>query len=376
MAKKEGTMAITPLSSAAPYYRAAASTYITLEDIKRLRPEWGAIAEIAFNSVGRISMGGSHLGCGVLVGIDRLLVPFHVLEGHCLDALDILFEVDSGESCYLYSCKAVALLSANRENDFCLLQVSPICGFESMLPGNLLSIPGMSWERAFSDTLMVHVADDGSKVLSLSSPCSRFASEDLCSYHPTTPGSSGGACFTKAGLLAMHRARSTGLCGRPASERSAILLSEIAKRCHLLALPACMRLCPPKLVKTCLPTFLRRDLCYEEEKGGRPVINGIFCLAAGKICRYWETRPTHASGAGPRGIRVVISPDTRSAAELDIFLRFNENPHDFREYNKDPEPFYKAAAQAVCASYKPGTGIVGLLGFEALGGAYFTMRLA
>lgn len=354
-------MSIAPLT-ARPCLPSVLSPYVTLEEIKSTRPEWYPLARIAFNSVGRIvDKRGMHLGCGVLVGVDRLLLPPHILEGLCLPDIEVWFEIGTLGS---FCSRALQVLACNREKDFCLLHLSAIkvSTTRSFLPGELCPVPSISYETPLARTLLVHIDVSENKVLSFADPCrtpSLYA-RDFCSYHPTVPGSSGGAYFTAAGLTAIHRARSTGLCDRSADERSAIPLIEIARSCSLLSLPPCTRICPPDVIKGCfakLPTEIVP--CYKEERG-RPVISGTFLLATRAVCRYWETRPTNASGPGPRGLRVTISPREGAPAVADIRLRINENPHDFPEYNRERNQpaFYETAARAVCDAYLTGRDFV------------------
>jgi len=64
----------------------------------------------------------------------------------------------------------------------------------------------------------------------------------------------------------------------------------------------------------------------------------------GKSYKYFETKPTNASGAGPRGIEIYIEGVADSKAAFDI----KPNPHDnSKKYPKKAISFYLAMAKGL-----------------------------
>lgn len=298
---------------------------------------------VAFNAVMRVANQAGHLGCAVLVGIDRILLPLHLLAGECLTTLHFILEKESEECCLpALSFRARDILFTSEEAGCCLVQLAPLCTSEGNLlfPGQVSKVPALCLTSSSTVTLQVHVNEEGQKVLSLADSCS-LRSAGFCSYHPTVPGSSGGGLFTLQGFTALHQARSSGLCS-PRDERVATTLASLVCLWPILTLSPCFPLCPSSLVRSCLPPAAPSDPCYEEEGGLK-----------GRIT-HWETqvdyREVRKPGGGHRGIQatVTLSGGRRFTYCLDI----NENPHSVAAYNKNQAKFYQEAAKAIAENVK------------------------
>lgn len=295
---------------------------------------WQDVEQMRF-SVGKILNNDQNLGCGILIGIDRMLVPYHVISGTYADNLEICLQNDS----HAYKFNGLKFLILNPELDFCILQLSK--NEQGFWPGQLIDFPEISFQKYSGSFVFARFDGEtpSTQIVQLGVSCHE---SHFYSIVETLPGCSGsGYLEPSKKLFAMHLYRSTGLCGINSDVRKALYLSAIssssAEAESILSIPKDTPCCLPAEKAICAPTFTYTNTAYVAE-GGRPSING----KVGNMA-YWEYRPTNSSGAGPRGV-TVSPPDTRSK----ITYMFSENPHDYGEYNhsKDQAVLYRNAAQA------------------------------
>lgn len=288
---------------------------------------------VPHESVGQVQINGRDCGCGILIGIDRMLIPFHLISGAHPNDLQITFQQDNDQCCVILTFSVLQFVTYDARLDYCILRLAEDeCG---NFPGNLLDFPEVSYDRydgaflfASSDTM---IQEGGG-------PC---GISNFCSSVESMPGYSGSGYFDPWGrLFAMHLSRATGLCG-PDNERRALYLCEIAHSNHiaaqLLTMPPCTPLDAPVRAQRA-PCITKLDRCNSDE--GKPSISGTIKRGEGDY-KYWESFPNNTRGAGPRGIEIA-PPDARCK----IGYRISQNPHDFKEYIKEPATLYVNAAAA------------------------------
>ena len=59
--------------------------------------EWVPVVKLANSCTGKITTHGDHLGCGVLVGIDRFLAPSHCVSEETPSQLTVSFYAQDAE---------------------------------------------------------------------------------------------------------------------------------------------------------------------------------------------------------------------------------------------------------------------------------------
>lgn len=344
-------------------------------EVSQHRPEWAAAAQIADKSLARIenTSFGMHLGCGVLIGIDRLLVPAHIVRGTCASKLKIRFNADDGHTCFEQSYKGARFLEVNDYLDFCILQLATATEgrYRGHYPGNHFPIPTHAAkphaQHHVDEHLLIHVNECGAPIVSIGQPCSSWSDQEYCSTSPTTDGGSGGLYFDKQGrLLAMHQKRSTGICGASPSERFGIYIEDIIARSSVAKISQCQALCLPTTPAPCLAPQATFDPCFIDEKG-RPAVNAeqetkerIRFTRIGNregrpvtrqfIGDYWEGHPKNPKGEGPRRIRLTINeliPLKKGVSAIpryDVTYMLSPNPHYYPAYNKNQTTLYQNAA--------------------------------
>lgn len=315
---------------------------VYLYELATIRPDWHAPAQLASPSVAKVTTGhGDHLGCGILIGIDRILVPAHILSQTCTDNLRIEFDMSDERYCFSQSFNVLQAHDFHPELDFCILQVaranSGHCA--GYYPGQKISIPGFSFQQHHDEFLLVHTDGKGSQIVSIGAQrqCSDWGGQ-LCSYSATVQGSSGGGYFDKSGaLIAMHLHRSTGFCGGSNQERKAIFIADIIRHSSILSssLSICQPLREPSRATDCFPNIPEANECYINE--GRPAVHGAIHYQGVK-CGFWEQRPKNCNGEGPRGIKIALP--TRGT----VYYDFDPNPHSFKKYIKQGRELYENAA--------------------------------
>jgi len=312
------------------------------------------------SSIGQVQVNGQKSGCGVLVGIDRLFIPAHIISGSCLSDLKVLFVREDNYYCYVYSFDVARFLIIDNQLDFCILQLAP--NNDGTLPGNHIPIPAISYDQHRGEFLFARFDGDIPKVNVIPFGQACYDSY-FCSVVQTEPGSSGSGCFDQNGrLFAIHLSRSTGLCDADVNERKALYLREVALKnvdaFKLLTLPICQPCCYLPGISQCAPKTNSNDRCHTNE--GKPSINDTFVSHLGNCYRYWEYFPSNASGAGPRGI-TIASPRGK------IVYKFQENPHSYKAYNKHQSELYLKAVQAYATLAERNANATSDFNFEAYG---------
>lgn len=313
------------------------------------RPKLASIASIAINCLARVlDERGQHLGCCMLIGIDRVAMPFHLLQGTCLDKLNVEFyrHHDELKICYVSCCKIWKTLDGSEDHDWAFLQLSPIFSGYGVgdYPGHHHLIPSIvSAPVKGSEFIFAHVDNYNQRVLSLGTACSQEQFQGgFCGYVSTQAGSSGGISFTRYGAFGFHQRRSTGVCGISEKAKRSFILTHVLAH-WIFQIPKCQPL-PPQSQQICFSLSTRPSVCEAPEGRGKPAINGT--LTVGKTtCKYWESFPTNASGPGPRSIQISVS-------RLNITYKLSPNPHDVPKYNKNQEALYREAAIAFCKMFQ------------------------
>jgi hypothetical protein len=330
-------------------------TNIYLHQLENVRRDWSDAVKHVSSSVATIkTLNCQHLGCGVLVGIDKLLVPYHVIQGMPLNQISINFNVDDAYHQRTVPQRFCVLdvHDVRSELDFCILQLSQAHGgpFNSLYPGQILPIPSQSCSTHLDEFALVHANENGEQVVSLGNPqpC-RNPGNYLCSYSGTIQGSSGGAYFDKSGqLIAIHLHGGTGSCNRNWGEGRAIFLCDIIPNSPILSRPGaiCQPYCAPPYIPASLPRRIENTFCYDNHSGTIP---GSYWYR-GKKYSYCEVTPGNSGGPGPRYINFSLPNGQRALYRLipefgDGVLR---NPHHVDDYNdkRKQKILYANAAEA------------------------------
>jgi hypothetical protein len=345
-----------------PHVTQASNIY--LYELEEIRKDWHDAVKNVSESVAKIiDINGQHIGCGILIGIDRLLMPAHLLNQICLNKIKVEFDLTENV-CFTQSFNALNAHEINVELDYCILQLSRAQSgpYQGYYPGERICFPVPSFNRSIDEFLLVHTNQKGTKVVSVgqSGPCSTWG-DYLCSNIETVSGSSGGAYFDKSGaLIAMHLHRLTGNCGGSDRERRAVYMADVIRNSQILSIPMnrCQPICDPLPPPRCFSEIVRTNECYINE--GKPAVTGAIYYNTIK-CGYWETRPRNCNGEGPRGIKIALP--SRGTAFYDI----EPNPHSCRDYNKNARPLYDNAAEVFFNQYAAHRRAVDVFQFEAYG---------
>ncbi len=345
------------------------------------RPEWSSAIECASGSVAHVhSVAGDPLGCGILIGIDRLLVPAHLVEGGCTLHFKVVFPMTDGYTCFDQEFNVRQFLEVNGDLDYAIVlldkaQTGPCHG---RYPGNVCPIAKLRCKHHSGQYLLVHSDAGGSTVASIGDPCVGVSSDTrYCAYSETGPGSSGGGYFDKNGaLFAMHSARVAPHCGVTGLERTAVFIQDILRISRFAGLPPCTSICPRKEVVSCISKVTAYNPCLIPEKG-RPAVSGTLTSGA-YTCKYWEQHPRNNRGPGPRGVRITINETkivqdkkkrkkTVQVGVTDEQYRISPNPHDVRGYNSDQQTLYETAAKIRFEKFLRKEKVGDQIGFSAYG---------
>lgn len=331
------------------------------------RPEWAQAVAKAQNSLVQVySASGSPIGCGILVGVDRMLVPAHVVENGCPSHFNIQFMGQTECVCYFAKFPFIQFLEVNVEYDYCLVQLGTGTDrfTEGMYPGQCMGMPTLRCKHYEGQFLFAHIDEFGQYRMSIGDPCSgRQVSNRYCAYSQTEAGSSGGAYFDQTGaLFAMHSGRMKASCGYSKGERSAVYIQDFMETSPYARLQVCTPICPPNQPVVCLSELPLPSVCIDYEKG-RASISGEF-RSGEHSCKYWELHPKNNRGAGPRGIRVTITKAQATGAAkkkqprisktncFDRSFWLSPNPHDVAGYKgSEKQKLYETAAKAFFQRY-------------------------
>lgn len=307
------------------------------------------VKQIALASIAKIR----DLGCGVLFGIDRMIVPLHVISSRCPEELSVQFSYEE-QSIFFPVLQIIAM---DPVLDCAILQLGALA--DGSYPGNVVPFPQISCREhrgpfvlsSFDGELPSLQMGDGA-------PC---CDVNFCSDVWTGPGCSGGGYIDLEGrLFAIHLSRSSGACDPfTLSTTKALYLKDLVfKYPALFGRPVCTPLSPPQTT-CCAPLFVSNDPCFSEEGGG-PVIH-FKIPSQNQVYQCWEMRSGHG-GAGRRGLTVVV-PGVRDK----ITYEFNVNPHHVKEYNKNQVALYYAAGSQFIREYEKKKKIPDSFAFEAYG---------
>jgi len=319
-----------------------------------IRPDWHHVTANVSSSIGRVCRGDTHTGCGLLIGIDRFLVPAHLVNGLCPSELQISFMLEAEQRCFPLDYPVLQILEINQSQDFCILQLGDLAG---KLPGHSLPIPQVSFRAHDDEVLFIHMDSKGYKLASIVKPyANQYGSEHLYSNAITFYGSSGGCYFDASGsFLAMHLARATDQCGLSGHERKAIFAKDIAMRSDFSRVPICTPMQTPSSTSCCAPFADIDPTCFTNE--GKPAINNTY----GPIT-YYETFPGNDRGGGPRGIRITFPKE-----RMEVSYKFDPNPHQVSKYNKQQELLYANATATFYQLYTQNNSFPRSFSFEAYG---------
>ncbi len=126
------------------------------------------------------------LGSGILVGVDRILVPLHVVGNAPATQLNLSF---GEKKCHIYSGQEY--VEHNSEKDFCIIRVNALDG---VYPEKNCLIPEVS-DTYFGEVMLAHQVN-GETVFSFGETCSQRdpnESSFMSSHVKTYQGSSGAA---------------------------------------------------------------------------------------------------------------------------------------------------------------------------------------
>ncbi|MCB1067419.1 MAG: hypothetical protein KDK96_08980 [Chlamydiia bacterium] len=230
---------------------------------------WGGIIQQAKSCTGKITANsGGHLGCGILVGIDRFLAPLHCVSEKNSFELNVSFSVENSNRCFRYECKVWGIHKISDE--FVILQLSK--DEHNNYPGNIISFPSLSQEIHQGEFLFsTHSDDMPQTVINDGSSCKEIGSFiKFCSNITTKPGDCGGGYFdTNGALFGIHISRSSGLCTLAEGVRQAIYAKDIVSSSsiaqHLFSVDVCTPICPPLCFSPPISSSINLDPCFIEE---------------------------------------------------------------------------------------------------------------
>jgi hypothetical protein len=321
------------------------------------------VKSLALCSTAKVFAKGDALGCGVLIGIDRLIVPLHVISPRCPEELTVLFSPDA--LLYSLAFKVLDFVVRDSTLDWAVLQLGKdVCG---RFPGNYLPIPKIS-DQVHQGPFLFSSFDQ--KFPSVSEGEGESCSlENFCANVITSSGSSGGGYFDSEGnLFAIHLSRSSGLCAPLGPfQKKALYLKDCISRCSVIfKMAVCCPICPPKESPSCAPVFFSPDPCFIEE--GKPVIEKQIS-SNNQIYRCWEWRSGNNGGPGLRGLTVAI-PGSRDKPTY----KFDVNPHDIKAYNKKQGELYEEAGKQFIRDYELTGSIPDRFEFEAYSVKFIATR--
>lgn len=236
---------------------------MTLTEVTHARSEWELAAKFASTCCGHIvTAAGETIGSGVLVGVDCLLVPLHLVQTGAPHQFSVHFEDQNGSN-HIY--KFATFREFNARFDYCIVQLE--ADANNRHAGEAIPIPEVSQGSA-RELLLVH-QKEGKTIFSLSQtslvpiPTSAFT----FSFSSTHPGSSGGCLFTKNGkLVSMHLGRDKA--GESPKQRVSVTLKDVYKSSSILSSPLTKPMSPPTS-REALPAFKVEHPSVELEGKGK-----------------------------------------------------------------------------------------------------------
>lgn len=233
---------------------------------------WKKISDFAKSCTGKITIGDEHLGCGILIGIDRVLTPRHVVANIDPGRLKIAFSIEDDQHCYFPSFN-ISMIHAIY-SQFVVLQLSP--NIHNRHAGTIIPFPEMSSVIHQGEFLFSSFRGNAPETtIKDGSPCREPDSfVQFCSTIPSHNGDCGSGYFDSNGrLFGMHISRSSGMCTLSEEVREAVFLrnirnsSQIAQK--ILSAPVCTPLCPPTHFPLPVSNAPSLGPCFIEEGDGR-----------------------------------------------------------------------------------------------------------
>ncbi|MFI5343021.1 MAG: hypothetical protein ACHQUC_02245 [Chlamydiales bacterium] len=252
-----------------PCVSAVRTTYF-VDELNGVHASWVPMVTELTQKVGRVYLeDGTFLCCGLPVGKNHFVLPFHALSDVCLDKLRIGFiRPDTKDFCYqsFYFEVEKNFIAINKKKDCCLLQFRE--HEFSLPPAYTVGILKLTTPPNDNQFFLLHMIN-GRMAVSFGNEC-QGGTRGFCSTVETNPGSSGGIYFNYSGqAFSMHIERSSGLCGG-AGEKYGIPLEPIFKTNSALAIVDQMRQRLPQPIESslCFSTMLSLDPCTIPEVHG------------------------------------------------------------------------------------------------------------
>ena len=319
-------------------------------------PNWKPAVDAACLCMASLQIHGCHAGGAVIVGDGIVFTPLHVLMPYSqpiqsiglqqlIQSLQLSYTKIDNDAKVSYKPTYLpvrGVVEQFPEHDFCLL----VCHSETFChhPPIAYSTP--------DQCLFAQMDARGNLTLSIVQSCPLgFWENGYCAYSPSGAGSSGGCYFDMSGaLIAVHVARSTGLCGLDSGvERKGILARDMVRQSNILfqlqhvclvpgGLELCASLHPPRT----------DNRCYVDEKSA---VTGTLNHPV-YTCSYVEIR--HGK---QRSIRLILRHNTQRnlISNSEYALRFQNgkhivNVHDSGAYSGYEMGFYRAIAETFLTS--------------------------
>ncbi|MBP7074562.1 MAG: hypothetical protein KBA81_04165 [Rhabdochlamydiaceae bacterium] len=279
---------------------------------------WKALINFAKSCTAKITINQDHLGCGVLVGIDRVLVPAHVISATPYN-LKVSFSVEDDRFCYLPQVFDVLNVHPISEK-FVILQVGP--DTSSKYAGNIIKFPKITTER-YKGPFLFSTYSGESPSTQISEGyicCEPGGPVQFCSIITTEDGDCGGGYFDEQGyLLGIHVSRSSGMCTLSAETRQAIfsidILNGSLKAQQLFSMNVCTPMQHQANTSIAIDNHAENDVCFiEEGKTKRIVkINKKLKNEASKVrAEAIESGSFQNNGIPPALYRFVSTEDAKA----------------------------------------------------------------
>lgn len=327
--------------------KAPPSPCMDLDKLKAYHPEWVSTAVAADKARANIqSRSDEHLGSGILVGIDRLLVPAHILGAYSPDDFQVTFKCENKLRSWIQKFSCARFLEYNTGHDWCIIQLN--ARPDGIYPGNLVKMPSYH-EDYTGKALLVH-QENGVTKFSLG----EIKQEDQrqapfsCSEIQASEGSCGGCSYTPEGdLISMHLGQAM-----TNDKRWAVKISAIRKESAILNEKAADVPSSPAQKRLSLPPMVLLDPNFNlEGKGKHPAEilydqNKVITTAQAKAKYKVKYKEGLTNGETRNiGLGFYIKNESNSwqhmHSEKDHPLG---NPHSMSEYNDNPPKFYYVSA--------------------------------
>ena len=350
-------------SSTAPYNPDAPSFVESSIACDRIPPIWKQADLIACASVGQIQSNGWSLGSGVLIGIDRVLVPAHVLAGVRSDSLQVVFHSHSHYQRYW-----ILTFFFDEALDLAILQLDRSVG---QFPGETRDFPYLSTKVPPNGEFLLGSFDEQSPSSRIYESGHLRYSNNFGSFIPTEEGCCGSGYFNEEGhLFALHLSRSNDFCaGAPKEEQKVILVSQMLDSPQLGWIFECYRgsplINPRMLPNICVADAYYEKTCFiEEEQPETTKEIQIF----GRTHEYWEYRPNYLKDS--RGLTICM-PHQRQ--KLTYVL--NLQSHDLKAYKEEANCLYIEAAKTFKIAFETMRKIPEMLVFQAYSNSFVATKV-